>query len=468
MANLAKLLKAGEHDRLVAIVNASESPTIDDIARRAEAYYEKREWAAAVDDFAAVISARSTGAKFGWFQKARTAIAKQRLGKTEAAATWRRFSDPVSLEMEGIAERVRRGDLAGADADFSAIIGRIIPDLAIASHWKTAFDLLVAAISGEDVAEVEAPPARRKVIVSGMGWSGSGAIFDYLREHEGAFAVPGESSLIEGTGGFRGFIAASRSRQGLVDQSIDFFFRNLLGFMPMKSSSCFKELLTARKGALAPDTAGQYALGVTRVVRAMAGLLRAPAGDMAQVDRRLGMLCDVMLDNLVAHTAPEGKVVLLDNCIHISNIQLLRYVSNTTALCCFRDPRTNFVALKRECPGFSSTVEEYIASTRKTRKTFGKSAQDVHIVLPNGSGTTLRVVPFEKFIVSEAFRNGISASLGLDPEARAKFVHLKPWESFRNTQLHLDYENPAEIEAIRAALPEYCVDFRAVLSGAES
>lgn len=459
-----RLSKNGEYDVLAAVVNAETSSSIEIIARRAEAHYKNQEWAAAIEDFATVVAARAGDARPGWRYRARLAMAQLNLSKDELAATWRRFSDQDSLEMGPVSERLRRGDLAGIETEFSEIIDRLVPDPAAASSWKSSFGILVAAVGGETVGEVEPWQKKRKLIVSGMGWSGSGAIDDYLREHEGTFSpFQGESTLLEGPEGFSRFVHVRQTRQGLIDQSVDFFFRSMLGFLPMTTARCFGEIHRARTNSLAPESAKQYAQSAVRVVRAMAGLITAPEGNTATVEQRLGVLCDAIMDDLINYTAPEGKVILLDNCIHIMNIHLLKYASNTALICCMRDTRTNFVARKRESPGFTLTVDEYVAHTKKLRATFEKNLPAlVDALARKGTATTIHPVAFETFITSEDFRNRISKAVGLDPEKRDKFAYLKPWESFRNTQLHLDYENQEEMDAIRAAVPEYCVDLQAV------
>src|SRR5690606_28835653 len=132
VADLKKLFDDGAFDRVIAIVNASASPSVDDIAWRAESYCMKKEWAAAIDDFVAVTLAGSTKTKPGLFNRARAAMRRLNLNKEETEAAWRRFSDPVSLEMEAISEKARQGDLDGSSRDFSAIIDRIFPDAAVA------------------------------------------------------------------------------------------------------------------------------------------------------------------------------------------------------------------------------------------------------------------------------------------------------------------------------------------------
>src|SRR5690606_16538595 len=93
--------------------------------------------------------------------------------------------------------------------DFAAVLRGIVVDAEVRAAWTEAFDLLVRGLSGEIQPPFNPGSPRRKVIVSGTGWSGSGAIYDYLREYTQIRAIRGESTAFEGQGGFRGFLTTS-------------------------------------------------------------------------------------------------------------------------------------------------------------------------------------------------------------------------------------------------------------------
>jgi hypothetical protein len=459
MTDLVALFKGRHYAEVISAVDAMAEPSIAHIMLRAESRFMLGDYRHALPDFMAVLRAKSTGMPFRVFQRARTAVEQSGMESKAVREFWNAASDDPSRRMGEIAKRLLAGDSVGLVADFRVSIEELFASEATVEAWVEAFDLLVAGLSGASQSEFHLATIRKKVIVSGMGWSGSGAIYDYLREFFQIHAIKGESSAIEGVGGFRAFIAASGNRDTCISQAVRFFFRNMLGYYPMWYSSCFKELDWARRTAHDADFGLAYAKGAGDVVRAMLQLVAAAGGPAEHVDYALVALCDTIVERAIAHTAPSDKDLLLDNCIHIQNVSLARYLSNTLVTCCFRDPRTNFVALKREFAGFSKSAEQYVRDSGALRRKFEIECSEELQMTMMRNGSRVEVVGFEDFVVSEAYRRRIAELAGLDPQHRDAYSHFKPWESFRNTQLHLDYEHSEDIAVIQQELPAYCVEF---------
>lgn len=457
MIDLKALYKAKKYSEIIATVNASVDPPLSDIGWRAEAYYLSGDFPNALTDYQRVIQSQSVDTSFKFFQRARTTVGKLGLARDEAEAFWESCSDEPSRQMGEIVHRVRNGESDGAVAAFRDEIGKIFSDPVTAQAWTSAFNLLVRGLSGEKLEPFRPTTPRKKIIVSGTGWSGSGAIFDHLREYPEIHTIVGEATAFEARGGFRSFISAATNAQTCIEHSTQFFFRNMLGFFPMRTPSCFKELRTARVNSTDADTALVYAEGASDVVRAIVQLIHSIGGAPETVTVNLHVLCDMICERMVTYTAPSDRTVLLDNCIHVRNISLARYLSNTLILCCFRDPRTNYVALRREFAGFNKTVEVFIEDTRKIRKGFSRQFDaDLQVDLA-AINSHVEVVAFENFVVSEDFRRRLAALANVNPDTRDQFAYFKPWVSFRNIQLHLDYEDLSEIRLIEQALPAYCV-----------
>lgn len=449
------------YDVIVA-VNNNSAATNSDIGLRAQSYYMLGEFEKALADYAIAARELSTKMPFEYFQRARATLNKLKRSPTEASSFWYSCSDPTSLEMEDVHRRLLAGELDGTEEAFSRILEKIFQDPSVRRAWLHAFNLLVRGIRGDYPGAASHPPPRRTVIVSGMGWSGSGAVFDYLRGYSDIFMVRGETSALEGNGGFRYFLEASKNREECIRHSAGFFFRNMLGFLPMRSSDCFKELMTARSYSTGERTAKPYSEGAAHVVEAMVELVQASGGDSPDRHVRLQSLCNAITDNMITFMAPRDKLVLLDNCIHIGNISLARYLSNTVIICCFRDPRSNYLALRKEFPGFNQTAEEYISTYRRQRAKFNRDVNDDlrrHMEL---EGSRVEAIGFEEFVVSEARRRELVALLGLPEIGKETIRYFKPWQSFRNTQLHLYNDAPEEAHTVGEALSEYCIDFRAV------
>lgn len=459
MAELKGLFKEKRYTEVIAAVDAMAEPTVDDITLRAESRYMLDDYRQSLADFLIVFQANSTKTQFGIFQKARTAVGRAGMERKAIAEFWNSASDEPSRRMGRIATRLLAGEREGLTADFRAEVQALFESDALADAWVEAFDLLVAGLAGESQSDFHLAKTRNKIIVSGMGWSGSGAIYDYLKEFPQIHAIAGESSLIEGGGGFTAFVKASKSRNTCTSQVVQFFFRNLLGYYPMGNASCFKELRTTRLNAHSADIGLSYAQGARDVVRAMLQLVAVAGASIENIEQALMVLCDTIVERLIAAAAPDDKVLLLDNCIHIQNVRLARYLSKTLLSCCFRDPRTNFVARTREFAGFKESAEEYAKTTAAHRIKFENALDGEFIDCIARNETRVEKVRFEEFVVSEIYRSNLARSMGLLPDKRDAYRYFKPWESFKNTQLHLNYEQPQDIDFIKNQCSEYCVEF---------
>lgn len=461
MPDLQRLLAEREFQKVIDLVSASNEPSIMDIGYRGEAYFALKQWMCAAEDIRRVLISEGLLSRFTLYPMLKTALNKAKLKGTEKRVFWYSCSHSHALEAEKIADRLKQADWVGIEAQFAALCRDIFPEPDIHRAWEASFEMLIDALQGKAIQSRISAPARKKVIVSGMGWSGSGAIYDYLLEFGEVARGPfgGEHLIIESKTGFRGFIAAISSREACINHSVEFFFRNLLGYFPMYTGNCYNDIRLVKRQALDTTHGLRYAQSVQAVVHAMAELITIAGEEEKIVAPKLSALGNAIADNIVAFGVPENRVALLDNCVHIVNIALAGYLRNTHILCSVRDPRSNYVALKRESSGFAESVDEFIARQARIRSEIAEEVSAIVSTLKPENGVSVRLMQFEEFVLSPTFREEIAKSIGLDLQGQKKFTRFKPWESFRNTQLHHEYENSAEILQIYEELLEYCVEY---------
>lgn len=466
MSDLQQLLAERQFQKVIDLVNAIEFPSVADMGYRGEAHFALQQWICAAENIRQVLASEGVLSRFALYPMLKTALNRTKLKAPEKRVFWYSCSDENALEAERIANRLKASDLIGIEAQFSTLCRKIFSESEVHSIWESSFEILLDTLRGNTPQPMVSMPARKKVIVSGMGWSGSGAIYDYLLEFDEVARGPfgGEHLIIESKTGFNGFIAASSSRIACVDHAVEFFFRNLLGHFPMYTGNCYNDIRIVRKQALDPALGLRYAHNVRRVVHAMAELIAASIHGEGATGPKLVQLGNAIADNIVAFGIPDDRVALLDNCIHIVNISLASYLRNAHILCSVRDPRSNYVALKRESSGFAENVDEFISRQAHIRSEISDKISTAVAVLamkPENE-VNVRLMQFEEFVLSPAFREEIAKDIGLELNKQKKFTKFKPWESFRNTQLHHEYENEGEIGRIRDALAGYCVEYAVV------
>lgn len=457
------LFEKMQYEEAISAVNAIATPNSVERTIRAESNYALKRWQESLKDFQILLSKERKEIDFGVFEKARAAVGYLGLSEKAEEDFWRSCSDAPSFAVETIMDALINNSDMDIEAAFRPILSDLFDDTILEHLWGSALSILAAGCRGRKFKHGNTRKPRRKVVVSGMGWSGGGAVYDYLTEFEEIFPIFGEVEIIEGEGGFKKLIEAITEKQTGIRAAVEFFFRDILGYAPMKSASCFVENWSARRNAHHEAWSHAYARSVFDVVVAIALFVEVAGDQRAEVrNEGLRVLCNAIVDGLVVYMVPEDRIPLIDNALHVQNIDLARYMENIYFVCCMRDPRSNYVALKREFVGFAQNVDQYIAHHREWRSVSLQRYQFVQSDKFRSETCSVRMIHFEDFVLSQELRNEIARDMNLDLSRQKQFTGFRPWESFKNTIIHLEYENQAEIKKIEQGLSEWCVEAQVV------
>ncbi|NLV97973.1 MAG: hypothetical protein GX043_11660 [Desulfovibrionales bacterium] len=436
------------YTKVVELINNIEGKlTIEFLRIRAVSYYKIAKFQEAITDWQSVFSQGLTKAPYSDSQMAKAAIGKLTKVSSERKMMFYQFSDKPALEAGKIIKNIFAGEQHPVlIKQFSEFSQGILNNPEIAQVWIASFEKLLLIISGKKISDFSLSPPRLRIFVSGMGWSGSGAVYDFLKEYNNIEPISGEYTCLEQSRGFKDFLKLKDNKNDLKKTCIEFFFLHMLGYAPLYAAMDFKSARIARKHSQRKD----YAQNCSKLVLAMS-ILFDETGDFRDMDSRLKLFANEIIENLMTTNMDPVKIPLFDNCIHIRSIHILKYVQDAIMFCAVRDPRSNFVALKNENKGFLKSVKKFSHDYGRYR--------DNHLNTKESLPSNVILVQFEEFVTSDSFRIKLAQKIGLSTSTREKFKYFKPWESFRNTQLHLDYENQDEIRYIEEHLSEYCVDF---------
>lgn len=324
-----------------------------------------------------------------------------------------------------------------------------IPDTAKDS-WCFAFDsfLPTAKYGSIDSAKSQNNPSVSKLVVSGMYWSGSGAIYDYLREFDQVAAVPGELRLWkEGDFCLNSLASRLTDVDGFQQALQRFLAIALLGTGPIYN---WQEEMAADYGlrAARSDVDGRYAQVCRKYFQAVCG-----NGSGFSISESLFTESSIQLTDGLARIwgGSDKDFVLFDNIVHLGSIETVRFLGDATVFCAIRDPRSNFVARWYENPRFHRDVDLFIEYYRDTlnhfRRTLSASA---------GISAKVKKVSFEQFIASKEYRDELALSCGLDLDRRKKGRHFQPKLSGKNIMNYHAFPDQGAIRKIEAELGQYC------------
>lgn len=393
---------------------------------------------------------------FEFYLMARTAVLKSPLPQELRVKFWSDSTDPASFRFETAKNALLAGKFEEATQDFEGALSDAFSDAEVRAIWMSSMRQLTAAIRGEKIDAPPQPARLKKLIVSGYGWSGSGAVFDYLSEFGDVQAIHGEALHIDSPDGVLGLVANRENTQGFVWAALNFFFYTLLGRGELKGGHHFNVFEKTQRFMNRADPV-EYAGRVNAIVHALSFCIWQSKGEGKISHDSLCDVAELVANRILCGEAEAGKHVLLDNVIHSFELHLVAYLRDTTIFCSVRDPRSNYLALRREDPGYADTVDQFIVEKGKLLRKTLQILETIDRQIGEGQNVQALLVQFEHFVTSEEFRSHLAWQAGLNASLHQKHRSFRPWESARNVMLHEEHGDPADMKKIIDALPEFCI-----------
>ena len=359
-------------------------------------------------------------------------------------------------------EYLERNEIEESLVQFDKSLGNLGLEKDIKDIWMKSFKTLAFFYTGNsnstppaessdiEYSEINWKPIE-KIIVSGMLWSGSGALYDFFREFDSIGALKGEQRLWKGKQYGLNHIAENLD-------SLSEYKKNLMKFFTIPLSGMFpaenwQETIAAEAALnfIRSDRKGVYALAGSRFIETLVSMVKNGTPDYKIFVQESAKYADSMINALIGH---DHRYALLDNAIHPGNIEAFNLFGNASVFCVFRDPRSNYVSRYYENPRFNSDPDDYIEYYLKTRNRFNDR-------IKNRVNNPERVYPvqFEKFILSEEYRLSLAKDLDLDLSVWRKHKYFKPHVSEKNVFNYRSFHNQKVIKKIEKSLEEYCVDW---------
>ena len=294
------------------------------------------------------------------------------------------------------------------------------------------------------------------IMLSGTGWSGSGAVCDFLEEFENIEIAGGEWSILESFLGFRGIINNINNWSALRQSAIGLFF-TLIGSRKFTSNLwSYLPIITSYRRCHSKKFALAYAEKFYEISHIISNIIVDTFKQNSKlINEHLVLLCNKLIE-LMCVGVPRNKRVIIDNGVHLIHIDILKFCTNFKFVGVIRDPRSNFVARVNECPGFMMNAESYA-------KFISNRLTDVYQKvnnLPEDTKKCIRLIHFEDFVLKQEERDNLINFLGIPiSNWKSKEKYFKPSESIKNVYLHKSYANKDDINIIERLTSDYCYNF---------
>lgn len=300
----------------------------------------------------------------------------------------------------------------------------------------------------ESLRGLKAESSVRKVFVSGFGWSGSGAVFDYFREFSNVKSISWEFKFAESRYGLNALKKSINDKNVVPRVKLaDFFQKAMLGAMITKDWGDIASVWSARRMVYS-DHAVEYAQSVHDLCEAFVELSKTKSLN----EETFCQITKVFFDRLLLALGNfPGSVYLLDNWVHAGGLAATKFFSNAHFFVVTRDPRTQYVANFNENAKFHKDVDKFI-------ETYQTSLEQCLTVLKesNAVSSCVTMVKFEDFVLSEECRAKLAEKIGVEIGVHDKEKYFKASESKKNIFNHNTFKNKSEIKKISEKLAQYC------------
>lgn len=380
---------------------------------------------------------------------------------------WANLSSPYMTYASDLAEVLISKNFSRNDVitDFSYLVYNLSDNSNVQKNLIDSFTMLVDAVLNAPIQtkfDESVASHDLNLVTSGIGWSGSGAITDYLREYSNIETILGEVGIIEEDVGFAYFVRNIENKELIFTHAIKFFFINLLGCYDVKDLSFYKPIRSAYILIKKSKNIENYSRMIKSVSSTLSDIIRASCSESYSIDYIESLLHTLgpKLLTLVTLDVSHDKIPLIDNCIHIHKIDLLNYFTNIKIICSNRDPRSIYVTRIEECPGFGHNADSFSRQQRKVRQIIDLRLKKLNPnVLKN-----VYFVNFEDFVISKQYRENLALNLGLNLNNWEQAeLYFKPNESIKNVNNFTNLQDESlikDIQVIESELKDYCLDIK--------
>ncbi|MFZ7133451.1 MAG: tetratricopeptide repeat protein [Eubacteriales bacterium] len=232
-----------------------------------------------------------------------------------------------------------------------------------------------------------------KILVAGMGWSGSGALLYYFNEFKNVDLFEEEEFMfIRGHPGLIHIHNSIANNRPLENVILRMFWYTLFGLGKYSTPNELESCRQAMKYVFGKESV-QFARSVNNFIHNMTVFKNSDVKGIGQFE----LISSEFIDSLASiRVLNNDHYSLMNNVLDIHNIEYCNLVSNSHILCSIRDPRSQYVSYIRANPGYVNNTKfllDFINSYRL-------NIERLQSMKKNGNAD-IQIVRFEEFVSNE-------------------------------------------------------------------
>lgn len=293
------------------------------------------------------------------------------------------------------------------------------------------------------------------VLVCGFGWSGSGAVTDFLSDFEQVEMSLGRTEMHWFSSGY-GYDAGEVLDQLEVaphrfhEWALAFLLVHGLGLESLAREGEGQDQSRMRRMRKLSDRAAlwlfseddprlvEYAEYLRELGQALCRVEPSEGDNNLEVEAAFRHF----FSGLVRMATPPGKTCLLNNCIKGHQLDRLRLILPDHVIAVTRDPRDMYVSRGLESARGTFPPVEFVDALRERFRRFRRALRDPVIA------SRVTTVGFEDFVLDASTRERLADELGLTGTPRRRQTRFQPERSRQNIGIHHRWQDRDAIRRI--------------------
>jgi len=288
---------------------------------------KENNYSAILDDYKALFSLKAFSLPNSYFKSVTHSLKMLNYSKKQIYDYFGSCTSNTISKVSSLVKEIKSKDYISNKVlnDYCEIIESLYKNSDVISYYKESFSLILNALQGKEIPSyTDSDLPLRYVINSQVLFSEEDVGEGNKVGKDNYYFVSELCNLIGFNKGFAGFVQYRDSKEKLSAHTVDFFFKNLMGYSGFRSVAQFKQILTAYDYSHRAKNQVDYARQIKVISVIMGNLILTK--DIDGRDHLLKMLSKELIRLIsIAMNLPMDKYLIFQRLTHVGMEKCVNY-----------------------------------------------------------------------------------------------------------------------------------------------